>query len=258
MLEAMEAASEAGLGFVVLDRPNVIGGELVEGPIADRESLDFVGCWPIPVRHGMTVGELALMLRAEASLDLDLHVIEMQGWRRGIHFDACNLPWVNTSPNMRSVTEAILYPGIGLLETTNLSVGRGTATPFEHVGAPWLDGKRLAKILSALDLPGIRFTPVRFTPTASKFKGEACSGVRFELTDRTAFRPVKTGLHIAAALRHLHPKQWQTRRFDRLLKNRATFDALLAAQPVAEIIASWQPALRDFMKRRRRYLLYDR
>jgi uncharacterized protein YbbC (DUF1343 family) len=190
-------------------------------------------------------------------LDLDLQVIRVEGWRRSDFFDATGLKWVNPSPNMRSLTEAILYPGIGLLETTNLSVGRGTATPFEIIGAPWLDAKKLADVLTATGLPGIEFGATEFTPEASKFRGERCQGVTFRITDRSVFHPLRTGLEIARQLRILHPEEWKAQAYDRLLGNKQVLDAVLAAKPVDQIEAIYRPGLQKFMKRRLRFLRYD-
>ncbi|MGH9958211.1 MAG: exo-beta-N-acetylmuramidase NamZ domain-containing protein, partial [Pyrinomonadaceae bacterium] len=206
---AMEEASKARLPVFVLDRPNPIGGLVVEGPIADADKLSFTAYHTIPVRHGMTIGELANYFNQQREIGCDLRVIKMEGWRRPMWFDATNQTWINPSPNMRSLTEATLYPGIGLLETTNVSVGRGTDTPFEIVGAPWIDGARLALLLNRRALPGVRFVPVRFKPNASVFKGEECGGINIIITNRTTFRPVDTGIEIAAALRRLYPEQWK-------------------------------------------------
>ena len=228
MVYAMEEAAKAKLGFVVLDRPNPIGGVEVEGPLADPDDLDFVGVLPIPIRHGLTIGEVATAARLFLKLDdLRVKVIETIGWRKEMLFDETGLPWINPSPNMRSLDEAILYPGIGLLETTNLSVGRGTATPFEHIGAPWLDGERLALELNALGLAGVRISPTTFTPDASVHKNELCRGVRFEILDRRSFRPVALGLALAKTLRRLHPLDWKTDKLNRLLKNRSLLTTLL-------------------------------
>src|SRR5581483_2880797 len=170
----LEEAAKHGLRYVVLDRPNPLGGLEVEGPLADADQLSFTAYHRLPIRHGMTVGELARLFNAEKKLGADLQVILVEGWRRADFWDATNLTWVNPSPNMRSLTEALLYPGIGLLETTNISVGRGTDTPFEIFGAPWLDGRRLAAALNAREAPGVRFVPVRFTPKSSVYAGQAC------------------------------------------------------------------------------------
>mgnify|MGYP001816668835 CR=1 FL=1 len=257
MGNAMQAAAEHGKRFVVLDRPNPINGRDVAGPVLDDGKQSFVGFHTLPVRHGMTVGELAMMFRDELGLDLDLHVVQIEGWTRDTWFDETGLEWVNPSPNMRSLTEAILYPGIGLLETTNLSVGRGTATPFELIGAPWLDAEALAATLNQLDLAGIEFASVHFTPDASTFANELCHGVRFTLTDRERFAAVKAGLAIATVLRRDYREQWQTERYIRLLGNDATLEALLAGGTVANIEARYAGGLETFIERRGHFLLYD-
>lgn len=249
MVNCMEEAAKGGLRFIVLDRPNPIAGRLVEGPLADASALDFVGRLRIPIRHGLTVGELAHLARRELGLKLDLHVIRCEGWLRDRHLDECSLPWVNPSPNMRSLDEALLYPGIGILETTNVSVGRGTATPFEHIGAPWMNGKAVARALRAAGVPGVAVEATSFTPTASKFKGRRCSGVRFRITNRDELRPVRLGLTLASILVHQHGDAWDTRRLDRLLKHRRTLDALLAREPYAAIAAAWQKDLAEFVRR---------
>ena len=177
----------------------------------DDGSQSFVGFHTLPVRHGMTVGELAAMFNDELQLGVDLQVVPVEGWRREDYFDRTGLLWVNPSPNMRSLTAAVLYPGIGLLETTNLSVGRGTDTPFEVIGAPWLDGIKLARALNQSGLPGVRFVPIRFTPDSSQYTGELCGGVNVVVIDRGSFRPVRTGLEIARQLHQLYPQDWQTK-----------------------------------------------
>src|SRR6185369_9965970 len=215
----MEEAPKARLPVFVLDRPNPIGGVEVEGPIADADKLSMISYHRIPVRHGMTIGELAKLFNEDRKLGCDLRVIEMSGWRRGMWLDETNLFWVNPSPNMRSLNEATLYPGIGLLETTNVSVGRGTDTPFELVGAPWIDGQQLASYLNSQRIAGVRFVPVRFIPTTSVFKGEECSGINIIVTDRDRFRPVTNGVEIAVALHKLYPSQWKIDSYLRLLGN---------------------------------------
>ena len=254
----MQAAAEHGLRFVVLDRPNPINGVDVAGPVLDAGRESFVGFHRLPVRHGMTVGELAGLFRAERKLPLDLQVVRMEGWRRDMLHDATGLRWVDPSPNMRSLTEALLYPGIGLLEATNLSVGRGTETPFEVIAAPWLDEPKLTAALNASGLPGVRFAPIRFQPLSSKYAGTECGGVKITITDRNVLRPVRTGLEIARCLRALHGRQWRARAVDRLLVNRRALDALLAGQTVTEIEWAWQGPLAEFMRRRSAVLLYDR
>jgi uncharacterized protein YbbC (DUF1343 family) len=255
---AMEEAAKHHIRFVVLDRPNPIGGVAVDGPLLDAGRESFVGYHRLPVRHGMTVGELACMFNRERRNDLYLEVVLVEGWRPGDLFDATGLRWVNPSPNMRSLTEAVLYPGIGLLETTNISVGRGTDTPFELIGAPWLDGDKLAPALNRAGLAGVRFHPVTFTPEASVFQGQRCGGVTITISDRAAFEPLRTGFEIARQLRILYPEAWKAEGYDRLLGNKQVLEAVLAGKSVAEIEAIYRPALAEFLKRRARFLLYDR
>ena len=208
---AMEEAAKAGKRFVVLDRPNPIGGDIVEGPLIDAGRESFVAFYHVPVRHGMTLGELARMYAAEKKLDVDLVVVPMEGWRRSDYLYDTGLTWINPSPNMRSLKAAVLYPGIGLLETTNVSVGRGTDTPFEVLGAPWIRERELAAAINAADPPGVRVVPIRFTPTASKFSGENCGGVNFIITDWSQFRSLDLGFVVAHALRTLYPDDWKSK-----------------------------------------------
>ena len=257
MAWAMEAAGEHGIKFVVLDRPNPIGGLAVEGPIADAGRESFVGCHTIPVRHGMTVGELAPMYRAERDVKVDLEVVEVEGWRRGDYWDATGLTWVNPSPNMRSLTEAVLYPGMGIWETTNISVGRGTDTPFEVLGAPWIDAQAFAAELNAAGLKGVRFMPIEFTPDDSKFKGEKCGGVNVTITDRGEIDSFAIGLEIAAALRQMYPLDWQSTRADRLLINAEVFNAILDGKDRAEIEELYEEELKEFQERREKFLIYE-
>jgi uncharacterized protein YbbC (DUF1343 family)/CubicO group peptidase (beta-lactamase class C family) len=253
---AMEEAAKARIPVYVLDRPNPINGVDVEGPVADPDKLSFIAYHTIPVRHGMTVGELAQLFNEQRKIGCDLRVVKMENWRRAMWFDATTQVWVNPSPNMRSLTQATLYPGVGLLETTNLSVGRGTDTPFEVFGAPWLDGQKLAAHLNARGLAGVRFVPVRFTPRASVFKGEECGGVNLVVTDRAAFRPVRAGIEIAVALRRLYPNEWKVDDYRRLLVNDDVLERVRRADAPEEIERSWRPALEEFRKARARALLY--
>jgi uncharacterized protein YbbC (DUF1343 family) len=256
MGESMKAAASHGVRFVVLDRPNPINGVDVAGPVLDPGRESFVGWHTLPVRHGMTVGELARMFNEELELGLDLHVVPIEGWERSDYFDAVGLTWINPSPNMRSLTEALLYPGIGLLETTNLSVGRGTDTPFEVVGAPWIDGRQLAMELNRAGLPGVRFVPIRFTPNASKFTAELCGGINTIVVDRKRFRPLSTGLEIALQLRRLYPDKWKVEEYARLLGNAGTLNAVMTLQSRREIEAGYQVELQTFLARRARFLIY--
>lgn len=253
----MEEAGKARLPIFVLDRPNPINGSDVEGPIADADKLNFTAYHTIPVRHGMTIGELAGLYNTERHLGADVRVIKMENWRRAMWFDATGLTWINPSPNMRSLTEAALYPGVGLLETTNLSVGRGTDTPFEVIGAPWLDGPRLASYLNARRIAGVRFIPVRFTPKSSVFKNEECSGINLIITDRSQFQSVPAGLEIAVALHQLFPADWKVDSYSRLLVNTDTLERLKRGDSTADMIRSWAAGLENFSRTRKKHLLYD-
>lgn len=256
MLRCMEAAAEQKLRMVILDRPNPIGGLAVEGPVLDAELESTVGCHPLPVRHGMTVGELAKMMAEERGLDLRLEIIPMQAWSRDMLYTETGLPWVNPSPNMRSLAAALLYPGVGLLEFTNLSVGRGTAAPFELLGAPWLEAESLATRLRAAKLPGIEITAIRFTPEASKFAGQDCAGLRFRITDPQQLDSLRLGMELATGIRDLHPEEWELEPYQKLLCDRASFAALKAGASSAELQAGWQSELAEFKTRRARFLLY--
>lgn len=252
----LEEGAKAKLPVFVLDRPNPIGGVEVEGPIADSDKLSFISYHTIPTRHGLTIGELAQLFNKQRNIGADLRVIKMEGWRRWMWFDETNLTWINPSPNMRSLTEATLYPGVGLLETTNVSVGRGTDTPFEIVGAPWIQGDKLAEHLNQRGLPGVRFVPVRFTPKASVFKDEACGGVNIIITDRAAFRPLPAGIEMALALRKLYPNEWQVDKYLRLLVNADTLERVKRGESAKEIVASWNAGLQEFRRARSEILLY--
>ncbi len=252
----LEEAVKVKLPVFVLDRPNPIGGVDVEGPIADSDKLSFISYHTIPTRHGLTIGELGQLFNRQRNIGADLRVIKMEGWRRSMWFDETNLTWINPSPNMRSLTEATLYPGVGLLETTNVSVGRGTDTPFEIVGAPWIQGDKLAEVLNQRGLPGVRFVPLRFTPKASVFKDEQCGGVNIIITDRAAFRPLLTGIEMALALRKLYPNEWKVDSYLRLLVNSDTLERVKRGESVREIVASWNSGLQEFRRARSEILLY--
>jgi uncharacterized protein YbbC (DUF1343 family)/CubicO group peptidase (beta-lactamase class C family) len=253
----LEEAAKVKLPVFVLDRPNPIGGIDVEGPIADNDKLSFISYHTIPTRHGLTIGELAQLFNRQRKIGADVRVIKMEGWRRAMWFDETNLTWINPSPNMRSLTEATLYPGVGLLETTNVSVGRGTDTPFEVVGAPWIQGDKLAEHLNQRSIPGVRFVPVRFTPNASVFKNEQCGGVNIIVTDRGSFRPLLAGVEMALALRKLYPNDWKVDSYLRLLVNADTLERIKRGEPAREIVASWNDALQEFRRARAEVLLYN-
>lgn len=248
----MEAAAKAKKAFYVLDRVNPIGGIAVEGPaVVDAEKPTATHA--IPLRHGMTAGELAAMMNAERAMNCDLKVIPLEGWRRGMLHDQTGLPWINPSPNMRSLNAALLYPGIGLLEFS-ISVGRGTDTPFELLGAPYVNDLRLSCELNKIGLPGVQFTPVRFTPTASVFKGEACGGVRITITDRAALKPVETGVAIICALQRLYPKSFKLDRVDTLLNHKASLKLIRRGESWRKVIEAWHAAAAAFEVRRRLFL----
>ena len=253
----LEEAAKAKLPVYVLDRPNPINGVEVEGPIADADKLSFISYHTIPTRHGLTIGELGTLFNQERNIGADLRVIKMEGWQRSMWFDETNLMWINPSPNMRSLTEATLYPGIGLLETTNVSVGRGTDTPFELVGAPWIKADKLAEYLNQRGIPGVRFVPVRFIPKASVFKDESCEGVNIIVTDRSVFRPVTAGIEFAVALRTLFPNDWKVDNYLRLLVNANTLERIKRGDSARDIVNSWNSKLEEFRKARAEVLLYN-
>jgi uncharacterized protein YbbC (DUF1343 family) len=240
----------------VLDRPNPIGGLVVDGPVLDPGRESFIAYHALPVRHGMTVGELAQLFNGERKIGADLEVVRMEGWQRGDFYDQTGLHWINPSPNLRSLTEALLYPGIGMLETTNVSVGRGTDRPFEWVGAPWIDGQKLATALAEENLPGVRFLPLRLTPVASVHQGKRCDGVQMIVDDWARFQPLSTGLAFASTLRKLYPQDWQIERYDELLRHRRTWEGLQRGVRWQELQQAWQPELQRFLEIRKRYLIY--
>jgi uncharacterized protein YbbC (DUF1343 family) len=258
MAYALEAAAKAGIPFFVLDRPNPITGVKVEGPLLDAANTSFVGYMAgEPVRHGMTMGELAQMFNGEKKLGAKLTVIPMQGWARGYWFDGTGLPWVNPSPNMRSLNAAILYPGLCLLESSrNYSVGRGTDAPFEQIGADFIKGRDLAAFLNNRHIPGVRVYPTSFTPTESNFKGVRVEGVRFEITNREVLDSTRLGLEVAAALQHLYPGKIDFAASKRLIGSGDVIQRLAAGQDPRVIQESWQDGLAAFLAVRAKYLIY--
>ncbi|MCA9086065.1 MAG: DUF1343 domain-containing protein, partial [Planctomycetaceae bacterium] len=256
MGEAMSAAAEHHKKFVVLDRPNPINGIDIAGPMLDQGTESFVGFHHLPVRHGMTIGELALMMRKELNLSLDLEVVKCTGWQRTMFWDQTGLTWINPSPNMRCLTQALLYPGIGILETTNLSVGRGTDTPFEVVGAPWIQPRSLAAAMNAHQLPGVTFIPVRFTPDSSKYANEECGGLNIVITCRNDFEPMSVGFALASELHRLYPQNWKGRDALRLLGSQQTLDVILSGANPAAIQQQADNGMDDFRRRRSEFLLY--
>lgn len=253
---ALDEAAKQKIRFVILDRVNPINGLEVEGPLADGDKLSFIAHHQIPVRHGMTIGEMAMLFNTERAINADLQVVRIDGWTRESWLDQTGLTWVNPSPNMRSLTQATLYPGVCLLEATNVSVGRGTDTPFELIGAPWIDGRKLAEALNRAGLPGVRFIPVRFTPKTSVHKDAECGGVNILITDRTRFEPVLTGLEMAAQIRRLFGSSFNSDRFLRLLVNQKVFDAFQKGADGRAMKLLYEGDLDGFRAIRRKYLLY--
>jgi uncharacterized protein YbbC (DUF1343 family)/CubicO group peptidase (beta-lactamase class C family) len=257
MAYVMEEAVKRKIRVVVLDRPNPTGGWQIEGPALDKAAIGFTGYIPsMPTRHGMTLGELAKLFNAEAKIGCELDVVTMRHWSRDRWFDELGLEWINPSPNMRNLIQATLYPGIGSIEYGNVSVGRGTDTPFEQIGAPWIDGRRLAALLNDRRLPGIRAYPVFFTPTSSKFVGERCQGVFFVVTDREALKPVRLGLEVAAALFTLHPGAFDPGRTAILLGASDSLTRVRTGEDPATVAASWAIAESRWRTLRAKYLLY--
>jgi uncharacterized protein YbbC (DUF1343 family)/CubicO group peptidase (beta-lactamase class C family) len=257
MLSSMQEAAKKHLPFYVLDRPNPITGVHVEGPLLDRDLESFVGCFEIPLRHGMTLGELANMANSDRNLGLDLRVVAMRGWNRGDWFDSTGLPWVNLSPNMRSLNAAVLYPGVAMLEASkNYSVGRGTDAPFEQVGADWIHGRELAAFLNGRYIPGVRVYPTRFRPTSSNFAGQLIEGVRFVVTDHNAFDSTRLGLELGYAFEKLYPGKipWDVNRF--LIGDPEVIAAGKSATDPRTTVQKMQDALAGFTKRREKFLLY--
>jgi uncharacterized protein YbbC (DUF1343 family) len=257
MLYALKATAQARKPFFILDRPNPITGVHVEGPLMDKALESFVGCYDIPVRHGMTFGELATMANAEQNLNADLHVIAMRNWERGDWFDSTSLPWIDPSPNMRSMNAALLYPGIAMLEQSpNYSVGRGTDAPFEQVGADWIDGRNLANYLNERFIPGVRVYATSFRPTASVFSGREIQGVRFVVTNRDSFDSTRFGLELAAALQKLYPARIDFHACRWLIGNNKTIEQLRSGLDASAIWMEAEKEARAFDSRRQPYLLY--
>ena len=256
MAYMLEAAAEQKIKVMVLDRPNPINGIQIEGPLLDQKFIGFTGYFPMPIRHGLTMGELALLFSAENDIAVELNVVKMKGWRRRYWFDETGLPWLNPSPNMQNLIQASLYPGIGAIEGTRISVGRGTGTPFEQIGAPWIDGVQLAGALNARGLAGVRFYPVSFNPQTSEFAGRQCRGVFILVTDRRALRPVRLGLEVAAILHRLYPDEYRLGEEDNLLGSEAALIQTLAGEDPSGIVKTWQADEKHWRQLRRPYLLY--
>lgn len=252
----MEEAAMADIPIYVLDRPNPMGGLIIEGPMLDADKTSFIGYLPMPIRHGMTVGELAQYFKKQNRIDVKLHVIPMKGWRRSYYLDYTGQVWVNPSPNMRSLLEALFYPGVCLLEATNVSVGRGTDRPFEIIGAPWIEPRRLAAALNETRVPGVRFIPIYFTPTASTHNGERCGGVNLMLTNRAVFNSVLTGMTLVSILRKLYPGQFEIDKVLRLLGNSKALEELKKGRSPRSVLRSAESQMRSFLRRRNQVLIY--
>lgn len=253
----LEAAAKSGTAIVILDRPDPINGSLVQGPLSDPGTESYVNPMPLPVRHGMTLGELAHYFNQQLHLNAPLSVVQMQGWQRGDWFDSTGLAWVNPSPNLRNLDEAAIYPALGLIETTNVSVGRGTDTPFELLGAPWIDGRALARYLNHFDRPGVRFVPSSFTPQAPyPYAGALCQGVQIIVTDRNVFDAPEAGILIAAALEHSYPNTFDVKKINTLLANQSVLTALENGDDPGKIASDWDESLHAFEELRKAALIY--
>jgi uncharacterized protein YbbC (DUF1343 family)/CubicO group peptidase (beta-lactamase class C family) len=252
----LEAAAKKGIAVYVLDRPNPLGGEIVSGPLLDLDLKSFVGYFPLPIRHGMTVGELAEMFNRAQNLGAKLHVIKMRGWERSDWFDETGAAWINPSPNLRSLTEAVLYPGVAMVEDSNLSVGRGTDRPFEMLGAPWIKSRELSEYLNGRRIPGVRFLPADFRPASNRYSGEMCHGIQVMLLDRQALNSPELGVELASALYRLYPGDFKLDETLSLIGSRKVVDEIRDGVDPREIAYRWQQALQEFRRNRARYLLY--
>lgn len=258
LIYVMQAAAEQNLPIIICDRPNPIGGEVVEGPLLQTAFTSFVGCGPLPIRHGLTIGEVARLFNELWQVSCQLTVVPCEGWQRSDWFDETHLPWVPPSPNIPKGETAVLYPGTCLIEGTNLSEGRGTTLPFEVVGAPWLDSGQLVRQLNRLALPGIKFRATQFTPTASKWQGECCLGIQLHVTDKKALRSVTIVLHILSQIRHLHAAEfaWRLPHFDHLVGTGEVREKLESGAAASDIIASWTADLDQFQTESQTIYLY--
>ena len=252
----MEQAAKKGITFYVLDRPNPIAGDIVEGPMLDADKTAFVAYFPLPVRYGLTIGELAQLFNTENHINVELHVIPMKGWHRNYFFESTGLRWIPPSPNLRTLKGSILYPGLEILQNAGVSVGRGTEAPFEEFGAPWIDGEEVAAELNAKNLPGLRFANQRFIPVSGLYAGKRCGGVGIKVIDRAAVRSMRMGLEIAEILQKKYPANFETAKTVLLLGNDETVSQLQAGTPPAQIIAGWAKDLAAYDQMRQKYLLY--
>jgi uncharacterized protein YbbC (DUF1343 family) len=256
MAYCMEEAAKRNMAFYVLDRPNPLGGNIVEGPMLDAGKTSFVGYFPLPVRYALTIGELAQLFNAENHIGADLHVIAMRNWHRNYFFESTGNRWVPPSPNLRTPKGAVLYPGLEILQSAGVSVGRGTETPFEEFGAPWMNGDDVVAALNAVRLPGLRFAAKPFIPVAGLYSGQRCGGVAVRITDRAAVRSMLMGLEIAAILRKLYPVQFDPSKLLELTGDAETVRLLQENTSPEKIVASWSTGLAAFDQMRKKYFLY--
>lgn len=252
----MEEAAKRKIAFFVLDRPNPLGGEIVEGPMLDPDKTNFVAYFPLPVRYGLTIGELAQLFNAENHIGADLHVITMKNWHRNYFFESTGIRWIPPSPNLRTPKGSVLYPGVEILQNAGVSAGRGTQTPFEEFGAPWLNGDEVAAALNERHLPGLHFAAQPFIPIVGLYSGQRCGGVAIRITDRYKVRSMHMGLEIAAVLQKLYPKQFDPAKLLELTGNSETVQQLQSGVAPEKIVASWSDSLAAFDKVRRKYFLY--
>jgi len=252
----MEEAAKRKIAFFVLDRPNPIGGETIEGPVLDADKTSFVAYYPLPVRYGLTIGELAQFFNAENRIHADLHVIAMKNWHRNYFYESTGIRWVPPSPNLRTLKGAILYPGLEILQNAGVSVGRGTEAPFEEFGAPWMNGEKVAAAMNATHLPGLRFVAQPFIPVSGLYMGQRLMGVGIRVGERGAVRSMTMGMEIAALLARMYPEKFDVSKTLTLLGNAETVQKLKDGAAPAEIVASWQAGLREFDTVRRKYFIY--
>jgi uncharacterized protein YbbC (DUF1343 family) len=256
MAYCMEEAAKHHIPFFVFDRPDPLGGNVIEGPMLDPNRISFTGYFPMPVRYGMTMGELAKMFNAENKIGADLHVVTMTNWRRSETYDQTGLAWIAPSPNLRTLNAEFLYPGIEILQAGGVSVGRGTDTPFEIIGAPWIHAEEFATALTSRKIPGVSFTPAQFTPRDGIYSGEACQGVTISITNRDELQSMRMGLEIADALHRVYPDKFQLDKIIELLGSQSTIDRLKRGDPPSEIVSGWSADLDKFRRMRAKYLLY--
>jgi uncharacterized protein YbbC (DUF1343 family) len=256
MAYCMEEAAKRNIAFYVLDRPNPLGGEIIEGPMLDPDKTNFVAYFPIPVRYGLTIGELAQLFNGENHIGADLHVITMKNWHRNYFFESTGMRWIPPSPALRTVKGSVLYPGIEILQSPGVSVGRGTQAPFEEFGAPWMNGDEVAAALNERHIPGVHFAAQPFIPISGPYSGQRCGGVSIRITDRFAVRSMRTGLEIAAILHKLYPEQFNLAKLLELTGNADTVQQMQSGVSPEKIVASWSSSLSSFDQVRRKYFLY--